>query len=223
MRQDSALAQVLHQCNELPGVGMGRFRRLIENRPELVKQAEAEYVALSQEQRNELDKKQVERRNRMINRLSTQRGNASVGGVLAVLVVLALLFLGGWALWAYSVGARTVTGVVERTMNADNVIYNYEWFKQEYQQIQAFDSQVVTAKQQVAEAEATPLKDRDFRDKEELTRLRTVLQGLRNQRDSRVGEYNARARMANRNIFMGSDVPAQLKVVDDKTVVTTQN
>jgi hypothetical protein len=147
---------------------------------------------------------------------------STAGAAFLSLLVLAALVVGSWALWGYGVASRAVTGVTERTLDPDNIINNYEWYKQEYQQIKAFDAQIAIARQTVKDAEAIPVKERDFRDKEELARVRTILQGLENQRQSRVGEYNARARMANRNIFMGSDVPTQLAVQDDKTVAVSQ-
>lgn len=220
----SALAQVLHQCNELPGGGMSKLRWLVEHRPELVAQAEAELAALSPEQLAELDTQKTERRNRMLNRIRTQRGQVTVGGVVAGLVILVLLFVGSWAMWGYSVASRTATGVVERTMDADNVLYNYEWFKERYQQIKAADSQIATAKAAVTKLEATPKDERDFRFSERLGQQEVALQGLRNNRDEQIATFNARARMANRNIFQGSDVPAQLSIdaSTDKTVSVSQ-
>lgn len=145
--------------------------------------------------------------------------------VIAYIFIGVAIFVGAWFLWAYAVGERAATGVVERTLNPDNIIYNYEHFKNLHRQILAYDNQIATAKDNVQEAEKQPMSERDFRDKEEIARLRTILQGLRNQRDNAVGEYNADARKANRNIFMGSDVPAQLRVDrnSDTTVSATLN
>jgi len=141
---------------------------------------------------------------------------------IAILIVAALIALsvGGYF---YSVASRTATGIIERTADPDNVLYNYEYFKNEHRQILAYDNQIATAKTNVAEAEQQPRAERDFRDKEEIARQRTILQGLRNQRDNAVGEYNANARKANRSIFMGTDVPQQLMVdkASDRTVAST--
>jgi len=153
--------------------------------------------------------------------MKNQRGSVKI----ALIIVMAIvgLFVGSWLLWGYSVGQKAVTGVVERTFDPDNIIYNYEYFKNQHRQILAYDNQIATAKAGVVEAESQPRAERDFRDKEEIARLRTILQGLRNQRDTAVGAYNANARKVNRNIFMGTDVPEQLRVDKqaDKTISAT--
>jgi hypothetical protein len=37
---------------------------------------------------------------------------------------------------------QTVNDAVNKTINADNAIYNYEWFKQKYEEIQATKIQI---------------------------------------------------------------------------------
>ena len=97
--------------------------------------------------------------------------------------------------------------VYEKTLDADNVIYNYEWFKQRYEDIDAIDSKIVQAKAAVEQfkVDAGERKDWDRMDKEEFSRLSSVELGLNQQRADIAAEYNARSRMANRKIFKMGD------------------
>jgi hypothetical protein len=130
-----------------------------------------------------------------------------------------ILYVGGIILAAFAVGlaiqvitmpARTVVGIAERTLNSDNVIANYEWFKRQYQDIQAFDTKIANAEaaQKAFEQSAGPRETWKFDDRQEWSRLNAVLLGLSNQRRDMVAEYNARTEMANRNLFRTSDLPA---------------
>lgn len=102
--------------------------------------------------------------------------------------------------------------VIEKTFDADNVIYNYEWFKRQYQDINAMDIKILNIRAQALDF-TTNNPDRaswTFEDKQEDSRLRSITLGLQNQRLSMVAEYNAKANMANRDIFRTSELPAQL-------------
>lgn len=102
--------------------------------------------------------------------------------------------------------------VFEKTFDADNMVGNYEWFKQQYQDIKAIDTKIVST-QSSFDTFITSAGDRStwtFEDKQEFGRLNTIINGLKNQRASMVAEYNARASMANRNIFRTNDLPESL-------------
>lgn len=105
--------------------------------------------------------------------------------------------------------ASQANQVFEKTLDADNVIYNYEWFKTQFQEIQSLERKVAIAQQSISlfEASAGPRDGWDFRTRDEAFRLNSNISGVRNVRSDAVAEYNARARMANRSIFMGRDVP----------------
>lgn len=93
--------------------------------------------------------------------------------------------------------------VIQKTYNADNAIYNYEWFKERYEAIQAIDNKIKNAEiaKQDFETSAGDRSQWTFEDKTEDARLSTVVLGLKQQREDLIAEYNARAKMANRNIF----------------------
>lgn len=102
--------------------------------------------------------------------------------------------------------------VFEKTFDADNMVGNYEWFKQQYQDIKAYDVKI-TASQLSFDTFLNSAGDRKtwtFEDKQEYNRQNTVINALKIQRASMVAEYNARASMANRNIFRTNDLPESL-------------
>lgn len=95
-------------------------------------------------------------------------------------------------------------GIVKKTYNADNALYNYHWFQERAGSIRALDQQIVIADKAVVDFEllAGSRKDWTFEDKNEDSRLRAVAQGLKSERRSQVEEYNARAGEADRAMFV---------------------
>lgn len=93
--------------------------------------------------------------------------------------------------------------IINKTIDADNVIYNYEWFKKVCGEIKAQDSIVdrAIAAQDEFEASAGDRSTWDWNDKNEHAMLRQNVTGAKNTRASMAQEYDARARMMNRAIF----------------------
>lgn len=132
--------------------------------------------------------------------------------------VIAIVVIGGFAIVGSLTGIitspfRSAAGIVERTVNPDNVIANYEWFKRQYQDIKAIDVNLANAEgaQASFEKSAGDRSTWKFDDRQEWARLNSVALGLRNQRAEMVAEYNARTQMANRNLFRTSDLPAEIQ------------
>lgn len=97
----------------------------------------------------------------------------------------------------------------KKVINADNAIYNYEWFKQQKADIDATKRQYSLAKQNY-DSYVVSLGDRKewgFEDKTEVARLNTVVLGLQTNLESQIADYNARASMATRNIFEDHVLP----------------
>lgn len=94
-------------------------------------------------------------------------------------------------------------GIVTKTYNPDNALYNYHWFKERAGAIEAATSQIIIADNAVAtfKKEAGDREKWTFEDKTESARLSAVAQGLRSQKESLVKEYNARMKEADRSIF----------------------
>ncbi len=129
-----------------------------------------------------------------------------------VLLIAIVLGVTGFMLNPFRQAGR----ILNKTIDADNVIYNYEWFKQRHEGIGAIDSKVIGSQSAVAQfkADAGPRDTWHFQDREEHARLSAVLLGLRQQRADLAAEYNARSRMANRAIFKAGDteLPASISV-----------
>ena len=102
--------------------------------------------------------------------------------------------------------------IVKKTLDADNVLYKYEWFKQTYQDVKAIALKIKNAEAQIAQFkhDAGDRPSWSFEDKNEHNRLNTILLGLRNQREDVVATYNARSKMANRAIFKTGELPEQI-------------
>lgn len=103
--------------------------------------------------------------------------------------------------------------VIDKTLNADNAIYNYEWFKQQYQDIQVAKQQYAVAveTENAFKESAGPRSEWTFEDKTEAARLASVTLGLKQQIIQRTEDYNARAKMASRNIFEDGVLPQVLE------------
>lgn len=124
--------------------------------------------------------------------------------ILSLSVVIGVI---GWMLNIMSQPAK----IVEKTLDADNVIYNYEWFKLQHDDIRASQVQIDNAETAISEFEdgLGPRSEWDIFDKKEHGRLGSVVLGLRNHRADMIAEYNAKSRMANRSIFK-TEGPDQL-------------
>lgn len=106
----------------------------------------------------------------------------------------------------------SANGVIDKTLDPNAVIYNYEYFKEAYQDIQAMNVKIAVAERDIKSFDAQ-FKDRhdmDRDDKQESDRLHAILMGLQQERQTEIATYNARAQMANRNIFR-TDTPSHIE------------
>lgn len=138
----------------------------------------------------------------------------------AIIALIAILLVGG-TIFSFATGIisfpfhvagneiQTAHDVVDKTINADNAIYNYEWFKQTYEDINAQKAQLSNAQQTFDSfvAVSGDRKNWTFEDKNEYSRLNSVVLGIKNNLEQTIANYNARAKMANRNIFQNSILP----------------
>lgn len=139
-----------------------------------------------------------------------------LGLVLTLFIGLPLVGLAlGWISIPFNTAQKQleiVNGAQNKVLNADNAIYNYEWFKQKYQDIEASKRNYKLAKANY-DAYVTSLGDRStwtFEDKTEVARLNSVTLGLQTNLEGQIGDYNARANMATRNIFEDGVLPSYI-------------
>jgi len=126
-----------------------------------------------------------------------------IWGLVAVLILGTLSFVCG----IVSLPFRSARGIADRTLDADNVIYNYEWFKTQHESVGALRRQLRNATNTFNGfiAEAGRRDSWGFEEKQESARLRAVVLGLNNRLEDAVALYNARSRMVNRAIFKTGD------------------
>lgn len=129
--------------------------------------------------------------------------------VIAV-VLLIVLVSSGWVLKAALLPAKTVTtqidsagNIIDKTYDADNAIYNYEWFKTQYEDIQATERIIKNTKTEmdVYKELYGNVSDWDWQTKQDYNSLQKKYLGQQNYYEDLVAEYNARSNMANREIF----------------------
>lgn len=141
--------------------------------------------------------------------------------IILVVIVLSILgFIGRIVLWPWFVANRAIDSaydIADKTLDADNVIYNYEWFKQQVEDIKATENKREIAKQQIL-AYKEFAGDRTkwtFEDKTEYNRLNSVWQGISNHLEDLIATFNARSKMANRAIFQDGLIPNSMEFVAD--------
>lgn len=129
--------------------------------------------------------------------------------------LLLLFIVIGIASWTITVLSRPGQ-VIKRVTEPDKIIQNYEWFEATYNDALAIDRQIKTAQQSVIDFETSAGDRANWKraDTIEHSRLNSILQGLRYQRDNIVSDYNARSNQLTRNLFKDSELPYQLNVED---------
>lgn len=133
-----------------------------------------------------------------------------IGAILAITVVGGLMRVLFFPVNTATKLIDTAYDAQDQVLNAENAIYNYEWFKQKYQDIEATKRQYKVSKANY-DSYVSDLGDRStwgFEDKGEVARLNAVVLGLQTNLESQIGDYNARANMATRNIFEDSVLPS---------------
>lgn len=133
--------------------------------------------------------------------------NTTKKTLIAISIVI-IVIVGGFFLKLLSTGAE----IIDKTLDADNVLYNYEWFKQQNQDFNALVIKIKVAEDAVKifKEDAGKRKDWTFEDKTESSRLQSISSGLKYQIEDLVAKYNARSEMANRNIFKDGVLPTTL-------------
>lgn len=138
------------------------------------------------------------------------RNTAAVIGVICLICFLAV----GCIIWnIVGWGADVATGVVQRQVNPDAIVQNYEYFTNQYHDIQATDGQIEAAKFAINDWYDTNGKDPNkwtFQDREELARLKTNMTGLVQARKDMAAQYNAKSREISRNLWKSKELPYQI-------------
>lgn len=146
---------------------------------------------------------------------TADKGPSAIAWRAGCFVLCALLVVSAVGSCLHFVANPFVQGqrIIDKTIDADNVLYNYEWFKRQWRDVQAIDNKIVFQHQAVKQLEdaAGGRSSWTREDREEHARLASIATGLEQQRADMVALYNARASMANRQIFMGGDCPDHIQ------------
>lgn len=108
----------------------------------------------------------------------------------------------------------TLEGITDKTLTADNAIYNYRWFIQQREDIKGVEAKIEAAQASYDAfiSSAGPRTEWSFEDKIESARLASVKQGLQSQYRDLVADYNARSKQADRAIFNDGKIPQLLEM-----------
>lgn len=111
-----------------------------------------------------------------------------------VIWAICICILGASALYAGKI-MLTPVEAASKVLDADNMIYNYEWFFKQHQDFLSMKEKI-------------EIMQDDGADKEPQQKI--VLQGLKMQLMDIKAKYNARADMATRNFLKADKLPEQL-------------
>jgi hypothetical protein len=132
---------------------------------------------------------------------------------LVVLAIVVLLAVGGLVKWACNVVVNSGKGVVEQTLVPENVIFNYEYFHDQYQAYIKLNNMLATA---IEQEDAFLMASGDVMDKWsdaegfEWQRIQQHIVGIKNQIDECTSKYNSASSKLNVKIFKDKNLPYRL-------------
>jgi membrane-associated HD superfamily phosphohydrolase len=130
--------------------------------------------------------------------------------IAIIAAILIALVVGTWMLKVAMLPIFTVTkqidsahDIIEDVYTPESAICNYEWFKQQYQDIEATERIIRNTKTEMNAYKEMygSASDWDWQTKKDYNSLQDVYLGQQNYYEGLVADYNARSEMANRNIF----------------------
>jgi len=109
--------------------------------------------------------------------------------------------------------AETGYGIVDKTLNADNAIFNYEQFHDLYQGAKQQVVNILNSKNQINNLKETYGEDASKYTKDvrsDLSFQQQNLEGYLLQYQKIVSEYNSNSKKLNRELFKSKELPYQL-------------
>jgi len=128
--------------------------------------------------------------------------------ILFSLLGVAALALGGIGLSYVGAGVKVATAparVIGKTFDTNNIIAKYEWYHDAWGSWNAQVRNVQSHSSLIKEA-------KDDGDKNEVSRLRVEVSGMKMVCRDLAEQYNANSRKINQNIFKGKSAPATLNL-----------
>lgn len=137
--------------------------------------------------------------------------NKTIILLMGLLIILGLVIrIAIYPLFVANKAVDTAYVVTNKTLKADNVIYNYEWFKSQHQAIEAQKEKFEQSKQEYNDfVDTLPTIKSEWTkfDKQEEASLRNSKAAQEKILTDLIAEYNAKSSMANRAIFKDNDLP----------------
>ena len=134
-----------------------------------------------------------------------------------IIAVAALLFVAAVSFNIAGVGSSILTApgrVITKTLQTDNIIGNYEYFIDAYNNVIPRQKQAyVNAKEAYASFLTLLPDDREkwkAVDKAEASRLNSIVLATKNIYVATVTDYNSRSKMLNRSVFKDRNLPYEL-------------
>lgn len=137
--------------------------------------------------------------------------------VLGIIIIFGVVgFIGKAVLFPVHVldkTAKTGYGIVDKTLNADNALFNYEQFHDLYQGAKQQVMNISNCKSQINNLKETYGEDaskypKDVRN--DLSFQQQTLEGYLLQYQKIVTEFNSNSQKLNRELFKSKDLPYQL-------------
>ncbi len=138
-----------------------------------------------------------------------------IGGIVVVLLAIVVFMLVGQVGFFASRAVNTEHQIVNQTFNGTNVVFQYDWFFNEYQSYQGLQQQIAVANQTLKNYEATLPKNPSswtWEENDQVSQDQQIVQGLQNQLITVIHAYNAHSLEINRGIFRAHHLPKTLSL-----------
>ena len=126
---------------------------------------------------------------------------------ISFIVTVVVILLSVVVFNSCDIGLDMTHGTAKKVLNSDAAIYNYEWFKQQNEDINGLKKKLEISKKSLDDYMKNIYDKTNSADKEEYSRLKVIIDGIQYQLTDAVAKYNARSKMASRKIFKDKLIP----------------
>lgn len=132
---------------------------------------------------------------------------------IVIIALFILLGVGGFGCWAWNTAVNSGKGVIEKTVDPDNIIFNYEYFHDQYNSYLKLQSNALQAENAIKDFVnlAGERKNWTSDDRMEYQMLQTRLIGIINQINECASKYNSASSKLNVKIFKDRSLPYSLE------------
>jgi len=137
---------------------------------------------------------------------------------IGIPVLIVLVAIAAPATWAIGL-LRGPLEVPGKVLQADRILYNYDWFFNKRAAILSYEGQIKNTAQSIEDFKQIHAGDLgSYTNSTELSRLSSVLLALRNQMARDVQDYSANAMNLTRGTFKDWRLPSGFTIEGDKAV-----